>query len=255
MLNLIEQKEIYKMLMLHLGLEKSNIPMPTLELDHTEDPELQAAIERMDAGGALLPVYPWFDKLGWFSAATADKVYLRPEAIQRVARQHSRSPLQLATLVYAHELGHSFHFAKSPHGYVHYPGVPADRTTYVESFAQLCTHAVARNLDAFGSAEQALFEELCDRQPEPYNYFRRPANELHLMAREVIVKYFLEVTETPLSELPALQQAHLRASVRQRDDYKAENELLDMVLDLNTMGFDNLKTFSTQQQFQNMTIR
>lgn len=249
MLNLIQQQEIYKMLMLHLGLD--NIPMPTLELDHTLDPELEAAIEQ-NANGA--PVYPWFDKLGWFSTATADRVYLRPEAIQQVARQLGRSPLQLATLVYAHELAHYLHFAKNPHGYEHYP-VPAERTTYVESFAQLCTHAVARNIDAFGSAEQALFEELCDRQPEAYNYFRRSVNELHLMAREVIVSYFLEVTETPIAELSALQQEHMRKLVRERPDYREDPDLLDLALDLNNLGMSNLDTFVNRSPFLNMTIR
>jgi hypothetical protein len=245
-----EQKEIYKMLIPHLGLEHSDIPVPVLVLDHTLNEEVELAFSNFEAHEGL-PPRPWFDLLGWFSAATPNQVGMRPEAIERAAQHLACSPLYLAQLVYAHELGHYLHHRVNPRGFLHHP--VAERTTYVETFAQLCTHAVARNLDSFGSGHQAIFEEMCDCQPGAYTYFREL--ELHLLAREVIVSYFLESTETPLSELPALQNAHMRALVQERDDYQAENELLDMVLDLNAMGFDNLKTFSTQQPFQNMTIR
>jgi hypothetical protein len=254
MINLAQQKEIYKMLFTHLGFEHSDISMPVLVLDHTLNEEVELAFSNFEAHEGL-PPRPWFDLLGWFSAATPNQVGLRPEAIQRAAQQLACSPLYLAQLVYAHELGHYFHHVVNPRGFLQYPIV--ERTTYVETFAQLCTHAVARNLDSFGSRHQAIFEEMCDCQPAPYTYFRK--HELHLLAREVVVEYFLHPTEgelLPLSALNELQQTHLRSLVRQREDYEPNaDSVLDLALDLNTMGFDKLDTWVTNQPFQNMAIR
>jgi hypothetical protein len=245
-----QQKEICKMLLIHLGLEHSDIAVPVLVLDHTLNEEVEYAFSNFEPHEGL-PPRPWFDLLGWFSAATPNQVGLRPEAIQRAAQQLACSPLYLAQLVYAHETGHYFHHAVNPRGFLQYP--IAERTTYVETFAQLCTHAVARNLDAFGSRHQAIFEEMCDCQPAPYTYFRK--HELHLLAREVIVAYFLREL-LPLSALHELQQTHLRTLVMQREDYVPNTDsVLDLVLDLNTMGLDKLDTWVTNQPFQNMAIR
>jgi len=214
------EKKVFNLLLIHLELDRCDISLPELVLDDDYNQEFEDAFdfnhEFEDAftqrdfnhESPKLPTRPWFDILGWFNPDKPHQVGLRPRSIERTSDLLNCSELELTQLVYAHELGHYFHFKENPTGYLNYPD-KRDRTTYVETFAQLCTHAIARNLDSFGHVHQRVFAKLCDCQPKAYTKFRE--DNLHLMSCYVILEYFLGPKEgelLPLSHLFDLQNSH-----------------------------------------------
>jgi hypothetical protein len=172
MIDLKDQQYLYDLLLTHLELNPNDISLPKLVVDET-DCELD-----------LEHIHPWFDTLGWFSSASPGEVTLAPRCIELVAQKLHCLPLHLACLVYVHEVAHYLHFAQNPRGFLNYTP-KEERTSYVESFAQLCTHAVARFFDSLGYGHLKIFDDLCKGQPDEYNYFQR--NKLNRVLVESVL--------------------------------------------------------------------
>jgi hypothetical protein len=234
MIDLKDQQDLYDLLLTHLGLNPNDISLPKLVVDET-DCELDLEL-----------IHPWFDTLGWFSSASPGEVTLVPRCIELVALKLHCLPLHLACLVYVHEVAHYLHFAQNRRGFLDYtPKI--ERTTYVESFAQLCTHAVARFLDSLGKEHLKIFDELCENQPDEYTYFRR--YKLYPMERKSIINYFLYPAEgdlVPLAQLYDLDDARMKFLIR--STHTAERG--EMLNDLSDLGFHKKRDLISYQPFE-----
>jgi hypothetical protein len=234
MIDLKDQQYLYDLLLTHLELNPNDISLPKLVVDET-DCELD-----------LEHIHPWFDTLGWFSSASPGEVTLAPRCIELVAQKLHCLPLHLACLVYVHEVAHYLHFAQNRRGFLDYTP-KEERTTYVESFAQLCTHAVARFFDSLGYGHLKIFDDLCKGQPDEYNYFQR--NKLNLMERTVIVDYFLHPNAGGLPELSHLfeiHEEHILSLIRTKATKRAE-----MIIEQLHLGFSDIKDH-VEHRFENI---
>jgi hypothetical protein len=270
MIDLKDQQYLYDLLLTHLELNPNDISLPKLVLNYTiykgplwavnsvpwDNDELPLVLlfdishKRIGGGGKSGPCnnhkHPWFDLLGWFRYRRPHEVGLRTHSIERAAQCLGCMPLDLAQLVYVHEVAHYLHFAQNPRGFLDYtPKI--ERTTYVESFAQLCTHAVAGFLDSLGKEHLKIFDELCENQPDEYTYFRR--YKLYPMERKSIINYFLYPAEgdlVPLAQLYDLDDARMKFLIRNTHT-KERGEMLN---DLSDLGFYEKRGLISYQPFE-----
>ena len=270
MIDLKDQQYLYDLLLTHLELNPNDISLPKLVLNYTiykgplwavnsvpwDNDELPLVLlfdishKRIGGGGKSGPCnnhkHPWFDLLGWFRYRRPHEVGLRTHSIERAAQCLGCMPLDLAQLVYVHEVAHYLHFAQNPRGFLDYtPKI--ERTTYVESFAQLCTHAVAGFLDSLGKEHLKIFDELCENQPDEYTYFRR--YKLYPMERKSIINYFLYPAEgdlVPLAQLYDLDDARMKFLIR--STHTAERG--EMLNDLSDLGFHKKRDLISYQPFE-----
>ena len=270
MIDLKDQQYLYDLLLTHLELNPNDISLPKLVLNYTiykgplwavnsvpwDNDELPLVLlfdishKRIGGGGKSGPCnnhkHPWFDLLGWFRYRRPHEVGLRTHSIERAAQCLGCMPLDLAQLVYVHEVAHYLHFAQNPRGFLDYtPKI--ERTTYVESFAQLCTHAVAGFLDSLGKEHLKIFDELCENQPDEYTYFRR--YKLYPMERKSIINYFLYPAEgdlVPLAQLYDLDDARMKFLIRNTHT----EERGEMLIDLSDLGFHEKRDLISYQPFE-----
>jgi hypothetical protein len=270
MIDLKDQQDLYDLLLTHLGLNPNDISLPELVLDYTNHNGPLGTVNSVPWDNDELPLiflfdirynglggggksgpwnnhkHPWFDLLGWFRSNRPHEVGLRPLSIERAAQCLGCTPMDLAQLVYVHEVAHYLHFAQNPRGFLNYTP-KEERTSYVESFAQLCTHAVARFFDSLGKEHLKIFDELCECQPDEYTYFRR--YKLYPMERETIINYFLYPAEgdlVPLAQLYDMDDARMKFLIRNTHT----EERGEMLIDLSDLGFHEKRDLMSYQPFE-----
>ena len=267
------QLSIYHPLKWHLGLQDdTNTPLPELVIENDEckcklrindlfDQENKIeSINDLFEHENKIKINQWFDLLGWFdsSEANRNKVYLCEPLIKKCATNLKCDEHSLTQLIYAHELAHYFHFNINQNGWEQYRKRSISPFSdlfvyYVESFAQLCTHAIARNLDSFGNNHLIILENLTERSPAPYKYYKDKG--LTTMAREVIIEFYLNcnsISEDIQATLEDSQEEFINKILKSND---CENDKeYSLMRDLGSIGFpeEQMLINLLYEPFQNM---
>lgn len=269
MLDKDKQYEIYHPLRWHLGLQNdTNTPLPELVIENDEY-KCKLRINDLFDQENKIKINQWFDLLGWYdsSEANRNKVYLCEPLIEKCATNLKCNKHSLTQLVYAHELAHYFHFNINQKGWKEYrkkniSPFPDLSVYYVESFAQLCTHAIARNLDSFENNHLIILNNLTERSPDPYKYYKDKG--LTTMAREVIIEFYLCFNSSISIDIQATLQDRQNKFIKilVNNNFKnvpderknVKDEIIDMMSDLNSLGFDqsNFLINCLYEPFQNM---
>jgi hypothetical protein len=195
----------------------------------------------------------WLDLLGWYDSSpdNENRVFLCEKLIENLSIRMHWSVDQLAELVYAHELAHYFHYKLNPSEFRSYTSREGI-STYVESFAQLCTHAYVRFVDPPALAHQRIFMELNTKQPEPYKYFLD--HNLHKMAHGFIRDFFLTpVIGGPGPLLNTIEDLHVAYLNDELELMNLTADEKDLPRSEQSLGFpDAIKMVVNPQLFENI---
>jgi len=151
----------------NIDLEESEDPK---NLNDTDNIQNNNIIEISDDGVTIRKekVYNIFDILGCFSVSKPCSVYLCDELIAKCASKKNWNKDKLEEIVYIHECAHYIHYHLNSGNFRNCPFNIQENTLYLETFAQLITHVISKEL----SDEHCdIFEKLKKGQSDVYTRY------------------------------------------------------------------------------------
>jgi hypothetical protein len=257
-----EQYRVFYPLKRHLGIpDKIDLPRLDVIEDASECRKWNQDLLEVGNYQEEVPWFKrlnsWFDRLGWYNSSVdkSDKVFLCKPLIENFARECNWNIKAIVQLVYAHELAHYFHFKMNGVGWqnnrINQSCLMGHWERYVESFAQLCTHAIAKNFDTFGNEHLPILRYVTEHSPDQYRYYR----SLTKVAREVIVDFYLGTGKVYCDiekELQERQKDYIKGLQQKRFENDVRGEI-ETLADLSGLGFEDESLDKiVYQPFQNM---
>lgn len=110
-----------------------------------------------------------FDILGYFSMISPCSVFLCDELIEKYSKAKNCDKNILTEVVYIHECAHYIHYHLNSANYRNCPFNVNERSLYVETFAQLITHVIAKDLS---QEHLSCFKVLLSNQSDVYTRYK-----------------------------------------------------------------------------------
>lgn len=110
-----------------------------------------------------------FDILGCFSMSSPCSVFLCDELIEMYSKAKNCDKNILTEVVYIHECAHYIHYHLNSGNYRNCPFNINESSLYVETFAQLITHVIAKNLS---QEHLTCLKELLSNQSDVYTRYK-----------------------------------------------------------------------------------
>jgi len=109
-----------------------------------------------------------FEVLGLFSMSKSCSIYLCDELIDACAKNKSLDVTNLEEVVYIHECAHYIHYHLNSGNFRNCPFNVQERRLYVETFAQLITHVICKEMS---DEHFKVFEKLKEGQQDVYTLY------------------------------------------------------------------------------------